>query len=939
MSENRTDRTTNLGLLALMQSPAGGGPSSGVQGWGWPYWNQLWIDAVIAALHDAARDGVALLTAPATGPTVELSAETGYLPAGQTLEVTQTWVDEWGRETDAGKVTEFGTGEGIPNPDTAPTLDTPTPAATGFDGGPLEVAYCWIDEMAGESLPSPIAQIDVPYRTGGLQSEVLVTLPATPVSVGAAGAFIYARHRSGNWVRAAAISDDTETEVTLDGTWISCFVSLPLANSTGAGRALDITGIAAPAAAALTRFYIRTSGEAWTAGNRRLRVGGVDEWDPAVVTYPLVFRGGADEVAPGYPPPLTQIRPIRKIDLGTEVDGTIGAMQLPEEAVLEEELARSIGDALISGCEVAAHSPADMGVHVDAGEVLLAAGRFTPVACDRTIPAADATHPRIDLICIASDGAVEGPAENASLKGTPAATPAAPAVPAGYIKLAEVRVENGAVGIAAAKVTDKRTPAVPLMTHERDPALHFAGTEKENLLTASQKTELTGGNYTALHKHLGGLGGRAVVQAISQTAQLQVLIDALRASRVQAGRREIATMLYLVDQFPSLEARMADTLFLELFKDGGKAANGVIAGMVAETTADTRNMPISAGSCVFALEVDDYAGGTIEVPQSKTGYKIWWDGEVKGGDNWPAGAHTKLASVNSDASKITAVDNSVRLLQDGLDVGNSRFRVPAAGAGSAVQAGQSKNGSKMTATVAWMAPFRVSARTLVSSIAFPGVSSLEGAGRAYNLGILTADGSSVVAQTAAKSSGDKISDPVAFTGGPVWLEPGIDYLAGFAEAASAFGIANGYYDATATIEGSLLYSVRQYKTKATAGLTGSYSTTVADRYAAFRLYHTVTPKSGQWRSVKRTVPAGRHIGRLLPTWYAAHQAGVTEFTQAIEISFDDGLTWQSLVDGVELIPLIASPKSVTVRIAVTNFDPDGEYRLEDLGMVWELLED
>lgn len=467
-----------------MQSPTGGGPSSGAQGWGWPYWNQLWIDAVIAALHDAPRDGVALLAAPATGPTVELSAETGYLPAGQTLQVAQTWVDEWGRETDAGVVTEFSTGEGIPNPDTAPTLGTPAPVATGFDGGLLEVAYCWIDEMAGESLPSPVAQADVPYRTAGLQSEVLVTLPATPVSVGAAGAFIYARHRSGNWVRAAAISDDTETEITLDGTWISCFVSLPLANSTGAGKALDITGVVAPAAAALTRFYIRAQGEAWTAGDRRLRVGGVDEWDPATITYPLVFRGGADEVAPGYPPPLTQILPIRKIDLGTEVDGVADATHLPEEVVLEEELVRSIGDALISGCEVAAHSPADMGVHVDAGEVLLATGRFTPVACDRAIPAADATHPRIDLVCIASDGAVEGPTENASLKGTPASTPAAPAVPAGYVILAEVLVGEEATSIAADKITDRRllttlaAEAVARLTHEAD-AIHTGASAAE----------------------------------------------------------------------------------------------------------------------------------------------------------------------------------------------------------------------------------------------------------------------------------------------------------------------------------------------------------------------------------------------------------------------------------------------------------------------------
>ncbi len=544
-----------------MQSPAGGGPSSGAQGWGWPYWNQLWIDAVIAALHDAPRDGVALLTAPATGPTVELSAEAGYLPAGQTLQVVQTWVDEWGRETDAGVVTEFSTGEGIPNPDTAPTLDTPTPAATGFDGGLLEVAYCWIDEMAGESLPSPVAQVDVPYRTGGLQSEVLVTLPATPVSVGAAGAFIYARHRSGNWVRAAAITDDTEDEVTLDGTWISCFVALPLANSTGAGRAIDITGIEAPAAAALTRFYVRAAGEAWTSGDRRLCISGADEWDPASIAYPLIYTGAASGLAPGYPPPLTQILPIRKIDLGTEVDGVADATHLPEEAVLEEELVRSIGDALISGCEVTAHNPEDMSVHVDAGEVLLATGRFTPAACDCTIPAADATHPRIDLICIASDGTVEGPTENVGLEGTPVATPAAPATPAGYLKLAEVTVPAQAAAVTGTDIVDARRPAPTLVElwaatehHEVDADVHFVGNEKtERLLTAQQLADLTDGGNTALHTHsgLGGSGHPAAVTNLLHTILwLEELVPVIRETldaRPQIWRELLAVATMVAD--------------------------------------------------------------------------------------------------------------------------------------------------------------------------------------------------------------------------------------------------------------------------------------------------------------------------------------------------------------------------------------------------------
>ena len=51
---------------------------------------------------------------------------------------------------------------------------------------------------------------------------------------------------------------------------------------------------------------------------------------------------------------------------------------------------------------------------------------------------------------------LEGPTENAALKGTPAGSPAAPATPAGYIKLAEVLVEANATAIHAADITDTR---------------------------------------------------------------------------------------------------------------------------------------------------------------------------------------------------------------------------------------------------------------------------------------------------------------------------------------------------------------------------------------------------------------------------------------------------------------------------------------------------
>jgi hypothetical protein len=58
---------------------------------------------------------------------------------------------------------------------------------------------------------------------------------------------------------------------------------------------------------------------------------------------------------------------------------------------------------------------------------LLTSGMFEPEAVELTIPTADLNYDRIDIVCLADDGAIEGPTENAALKGTPAATPEVPA--------------------------------------------------------------------------------------------------------------------------------------------------------------------------------------------------------------------------------------------------------------------------------------------------------------------------------------------------------------------------------------------------------------------------------------------------------------------------------------------------------------------------------
>ena len=453
MADTRVERTTNLGLLALMLAAADS------EEWGYPYWNIHWIDAILAGLAMGDRTGVARPLAPSTAPTLALVTSGGNLAAGQDLEIVQTFVDQYGRETNAGTVGEINTGTAITDPITPLTFGTPSDEASGFQGGLLEVWYTWADDQGGETLNSNFASIELPYLTG-LYSQVSVTLPSTPTVAGADGANIYVRHRGGNIVLATSITDPDEDTVLLDGTIQDCYRSLPLENTTEATRIVNITGIAGGSGnylnAELTRFYVREAGSAWTTDDHRLKIGGVDEWDVDTVSYPLAYTGLLAEVVPGYPPPQSQVQVIRPSDLSTEVVGELPIGLLPSGVTLETELVKEIGNAIISGFAVTANSPADMKVDVATGEALNAAGRFSPAGIELTIPTADATNDRIDIICVADDGVIEGPTENASLKGTPGATPTPPATPSGYLKIAEIYVTALDTEIATGDITDSR---------------------------------------------------------------------------------------------------------------------------------------------------------------------------------------------------------------------------------------------------------------------------------------------------------------------------------------------------------------------------------------------------------------------------------------------------------------------------------------------------
>ena len=162
--------------------------------------------------------------------------------------------------------------------------------------------FSWTDGAGGETLPSPSAQVDVPYQAGGLLSEVTVTLPSTPAVAGAAGANIYIRHRGGNIVLAYRILVDDVDEITLTGAVADCYRSLPsgqqLRLQQGHRHHRRRPPRRAPPSPASTSAL---SGASWPAADRRLKLAGVDEWDPASVTYPLVYTGATDELTAGLP--------------------------------------------------------------------------------------------------------------------------------------------------------------------------------------------------------------------------------------------------------------------------------------------------------------------------------------------------------------------------------------------------------------------------------------------------------------------------------------------------------------------------------------------------------------------------------------------------------------------------------------------------------------
>ena len=84
-------------------------------------------------------------------------------------------------------------------------------------------------------------------------------------------------------------------------------------------------------------------------------------------------------------------------------------------------------------------------------------------AATATITTADATNPRIDLVCITvNDAAYSGSLNSVAInvvKGTAAGSPSVPSTPTNSIALAQVAVAAGATTISSGNITDVRTRA------------------------------------------------------------------------------------------------------------------------------------------------------------------------------------------------------------------------------------------------------------------------------------------------------------------------------------------------------------------------------------------------------------------------------------------------------------------------------------------------
>ena len=236
---------------------------------------------------------------------------------------------------------------------------------------------------------------------------------------------------------------------------------------------------------------------------------------------------------------------------------------------------------VLSGCAVSAQGTPDKTVAVAAGTVLVAGATVTVAAGNLTLDDADGTNPRFDLIAVNSSGV------KAVTKGTAAANPVFPAVPAGSAVLAAVYLPAGSTVIVAGQITDKRmiiSPWNPSTFNVKDYGAVGDGTTDDT--TALQAA------YTAANAFSGGI----VLYPVGRYKTTAAVTCYANTVSVGAGRNSVYVL-----------------------------TSATLDGLVFDPNA----LGIGVEDLRFQVDgVDKTAGATVKLVGNKKCYfkDVWWDG-------------------------------------------------------------------------------------------------------------------------------------------------------------------------------------------------------------------------------------------------------------------------------------------------------------------------
>lgn len=156
---------------------------------------------------------------------------------------------------------------------------------------------------------------------------------------------------------------------------------------------------------------------------------------------------------------------------------------------------------VVSGCGVTAQGVPDMTVAVAAGEIAYIDTAATVTGGNATIEAADGTNARFDLIMVTNAGALVNPTAGNG-KGTAAAEPVFPTIPANRVVLAVVLIPALDAAIGAGQIVDKR-----VIIQMPDTAITVVHRSNADVIIENSSAEASLYSYTIPGGNLGATGG------------------------------------------------------------------------------------------------------------------------------------------------------------------------------------------------------------------------------------------------------------------------------------------------------------------------------------------------------------------------------------------------------------------------------------------------